>query len=377
MQRGSQTPPGWRNREAPVEELRQQEAVGRGAGVRPPNRFEALRLVDEFDQVAHDELPPARRAVPTEYLIDQTRSIIAKNNSPDVPFTYSINPYRGCEHGCAYCYARPTHEHLGMDAGMDFETRILVKRDAAKLLRDELNRPSWRGETIAISGVTDCYQPAERKFQITRQCLEVMHEANQAVGIITKNCLVLRDLDLLTPLAARRLVHVYLSISTLDQELARKLEPRTATPAAKLKAIRQLTAAGVTVGVMVAPIIPGLTDEEIPSILKAAAAAGARTAGKVMLRLPLAVEPIFRDWLARHYPLKQARVEALIRSVRGGELSESQFGQRMTGSGSYAEQIAQTFEVFKKKYALDRGLPAYDHSKFRRVASSTGQMRLF
>ena len=358
-------------------EMRQQTAVGRAAGVRPANRFESIRLVDEFDQLAHDQLPAEHRAVPTEFLIDQSRTIIAKNNSPDVPFNYSINPYRGCEHGCAYCYARPTHEMLGLDAGLDFETHILVKQDAATLLREELNRPSWQGDLIALSGVTDCYQPAERKYQVTRQCLEVMAEAKQPVGIITKNALVTRDLNLLGPMAQQRLVKVYISVTTLDAELARQLEPRTSTPAAKLRAISELRAAGVPVGVMVAPVIPGLTDEEIPAILKAVAAAGAQTAKRTMLRLPLAVEPIFRDWLARHVPLKQARIESLIRAMRGGELSESQFGQRMRGSGSYAEQIGQTFDVFAKKYGLKGDLPDYDHSQFRRIASASGQMRLF
>jgi DNA repair photolyase len=352
---------------------------GRGTSLRPPNRFESTRLEDDFEQLAADEAYFAGlRKVSTQYLPDATQSILTQNNSPDIPFRYSINPYRGCAHGCAYCYARPGHEYLGMNAGLDFESKILVKEDAPRLLRKELNRPGWSPEeTIAISGVTDCYQPAERRFRITRGLLEVLLEARQPCGIITKNVLVLRDLDLLAKLAELRLVHVLVSITTLDAELARSMEPRTATPEARLRAVRELTAAGVPVGVMMAPIVPGLTDDEIPGVLTAAAEAGARSAGWQMLRLPLAVEPIFRDWLARHYPLKQQRVEGLIRGMRDGKLSDSQFGRRMRGTGPYAQQIAATFNVFKKKLALDRGLPELDGSQFRPPAQPSGQMALF
>jgi DNA repair photolyase len=264
-----------------------------------------------------------------------------------------------------------------MNAGLDFESRILVKEDAPRLLRKELNRPGWSPEeTIAISGVTDCYQPAERKFRITRGLLEVLLEARQPCGIITKNALVLRDLDLIAQLAGLRLIHVLVTLTTLDAELARVMEPRTATPEARLRAVRELSAAGVPVGVMVAPIVPGLTDEEIPAILSAAAEAGARSAGWQMLRLPLAVEPIFRDWLAGQYPLKRERVEGLIRSVRDGNLSDSQFGRRMCGSGPYAEQIAATFKVFKKRFGLDRRLPELDATHFRPPVTPIGQKSL-
>ena len=351
---------------------------GRGAQIDPPNRFESARVEDDFEQLAGDEaFFQQLRKVPTQYLPDATQSIITQNDSPDIPFRFSINPYRGCAHGCAYCYARPGHEYLGMNAGLDFESKIMVKEDAPRLLRKELNRPGWAPETIAISGVTDCYQPAERQFRITRGLLEVMLEARQPCGIITKNVLVLRDLDLIAQLAGRRLIHVLLSITTLDAELARNMEPRTATPEARLRAVRELSAAGVPVGVMVAPVVPGLTDDEMPAILSAAAEAGARSAGWQMLRLPLAVEPIFRDWLARHYPLKQARVESLIRSLRDGKLSDAQFGRRMRGSGPYAEQIAATFKVFKKKHGLDRGLPSLDLSQFRPPVAPSGQRSLF
>ena len=351
---------------------------GRGAGISPPNRFESARTEDDFEQLVDDEaFFEQLRKTPTQYLPDATQSILTSNDSPDIPFRFSINPYRGCAHGCAYCYARPGHEYLGMNAGLDFETRIMVKEDASRLLRKELNRPGWIPETIAISGVTDCYQPAERRFRITRGLLEVMLEARQPCGIITKNALVLRDLNLLRQLAERRLIHVFLSITTLDAELARKMEPRTATPEARLRAVRELTAAGVPVGVMVAPIVPGLTDDELPAILTAAADSGAGSANWQMLRLPLAVEPIFRDWLARDYPLKQERVEGLIRGMRDGKLSDAQFGRRMRGSGPYAEQIAATFKVFKKKLGLDRGLPELDASQFRPPVGPSGQRTLF
>jgi DNA repair photolyase len=354
------------------------KVVGRAAQLRPANRFESAHIEDDFEQLAgNDELVGERRVVKTVYLPDDSKTIIRENDSPDVPFRYSINAYRGCEHGCVYCYARPGHETLGFDAGLDFETRIMVKYDAAKLLRRELARPGWRGEFIAMSGVTDCYQPVERRLKLTRSCLEVMLEARQPVGMISKNVLMVRDLDVLAPMAEMRLVNVSLSMTTLDPELARTMEPRTATPAAKLRAIRELTAAGVPTRVMVAPVIPGLTDEELPRILEAAAEAGARSAGYILVRLPFAVRPIFQDWLARNFPLKKDRVEGLIRSTRGGRLNDPRWGSRMSGEGAYADQIEQTFNVFAKKYRLDGSLPPLDSSQFRRPSDDTGQMMLF
>ncbi|REJ69453.1 MAG: radical SAM protein [Planctomycetota bacterium] len=264
-----------------------------------------------------------------------------------------------------------------MNAGIDFESKILVKHDAARLLRDELCRPNWQCEPISISGVTDCYQPAERRFRITRSLLEVLLEARQPCGIVTKNGLVLRDLDLVAEMARRRLIHVFLSVTTLDRDLARRLEPRTSTPEARLAAIARLTEAGVPVGVMVAPLIPGLNDEEIPAILTAAREAGAATASYVMLRLPLAVEPIFRDWLAKTLPLKQERIEGLIRSTRAGEMSDDRFGSRMRGTGEYAEQIATTFRVFKERLGLGASLPPYDLTSFRPPRDAAGQRTLF
>ncbi len=350
--------------------------IGRAAGVSPPNRFERVRTEDDLEQLDAADEPDMRR-LPTLFLPDRSQSVIAKNDSPDVPFRYSINPYRGCEHGCAYCYARPGHELLGMNAGLDFETRIMVKHDAPQLLRQELAHPGWQAEVISISGVTDCYQPAERKFRLTRGCLEVLLEARQPLGIVTKNALVTRDLDLLAPLAAANLVHVFVSVTTLDDNLARTMEPRTAAPQARLRAIHELSQAGVPTGVMVAPIIPGLNDREIPAILESARQAGAQAAGYVLLRLPLAVRPIFEEWITRNYPDQAERVFALIRSTRDGQMNNAKFGSRMRGQGPYAEQIGQTFQVFKRKLGLDRPLPPLDSTRFQPPQPISGQMRLF
>jgi DNA repair photolyase len=352
--------------------------VGRGASLAPPNRFETTRSEADYEQLAaDDELLAGEQRLPTVFLPDNATSLIRENDSPDIPFRYSLNPYRGCEHGCAYCYARPTHETLGMNAGIDFESQVLVKHDAVSLLRRELNKKSWQCEPIMISGVTDCYQPAERKFKLTRGILEVMLEAHQPVCLITKNSLVLRDVDLLAGLAAKKLVGVAISVTTLDAELARTLEPRTATPAAKLRAIRELAAAGVPVRAMVAPIIPGLTDSEIPAILQAVKEAGALAAGYTMLRLPLAVAPIFQAWLQQHRPQAAARIESLIRDMRGGKLNDSRFGSRMRGRGAYADGIARSFELFRDRLGLNAPWESLDCSQFRPPELSSGQLRLF
>ena len=355
-----------------------QAAKGRGANVNPPNRFLATHTEADYEHVEFDdEFLDGLENPATEYLPDASQSIISENDSPDVPFRYSLNPYRGCMHGCSYCYARPTHEYLGLSAGLDFETKVMVKHQAATLFREYLARPAWKPESITVSGVTDCYQPAERRFRLTRSCLEVALETGQPLGIITKNALVLRDLDLLRQMAARRLVHVNLSVTTLDAELGRSMEPRTSTPQARLRAIRTLAEAGVPVRVMVAPVVPGLTDLEIPSILQAASEAGAQGAGYVLLRLPLSVKPVFLEWLERTQPLKSQKVEAAIRSTRGGELSDGKVGSRMSGKGPLAEQIGQLFRTFARKHHLDGPLPAYDFDSFLAPASASGQMRLF
>ena len=356
---------------------RKGSLAGRATIVNPPNRFEITRHEVDGDQLDSEPSDCGQRVITSQYLPDQSNSIICQNESPDIPFRYSINPYRGCEHGCAYCYARPGHEMLGMSAGLDFETKILVKYDATTLLRRELNKPSWRAELLTLSGVTDCYQPAERKFCLTRGVLEVILETRQPLGIITKNVLLLRDSDLLVPMAQGNRIHVFLSITTLNQQLSRKLEPRTSSPMAKLRAIRTLSEAGVPVGVMVAPVIPGLTDYEIPAILAQASEAGARTAGFILLRLPWSVAPIFLEWLNTNYPTARSRVESLIRETREGRLNTSQFGQRHIGQGVYADGIRQTFHVFAKQFGLDRGMPPLDRTQFRPPRVLGEQLHLF
>jgi DNA repair photolyase len=352
--------------------------VGRGCSQAPPNRFESVRRETDWEQLSQeDELLADERRIPTAFLPDNAATIIRENDSPDIPFRYSINPYRGCEHGCAYCYARPTHETLGMNAGIDFETKVLVKHDAVALLRKELNNRRWQCEPIMMSGVTDCYQPAERRFKLTRGVLEVLLEAHQPVCMVTKNVLILRDLDIISAMAVKNLISVAVSITTLDAELARTLEPRTSTPAARLRAVRELSSAGVPTRAMLAPLIPGLTDNEVPAILEAAKDAGARGASFVMVRLPYAVAPIFLSWLQKHRPLAAERVEGLIRGMRGGKLYRSQFGARMRGTGSYADGIDKTFDMFVKKLGLDTPWPELDRSQFRPPQMTHGQMRLF
>ncbi len=349
-----------------------------GSQIDPPNRFETVRHEPDLEHLEWDQehlRSLTERKI--EYVFDASASIVSENNSPDVPFRYSLNPYRGCAHGCAYCYARPTHEYLGFNAGLDFETKIVVKPDAPQLFRDFLAHGGWKPEPITFSGVTDCYQPAERQFRLTRQCLEVALECRQPVTIVTKNALVARDLDVLSQLAKHRLVRVFLSVATLEAELARVMEPRTSVPAARLRAIGMLAEAGVPAGVMVAPVIPGLNDSEIPAILEAAKQAGAITAGYVLLRLPLTVEPVFNEWLARTQPLKAERVLARIRETRRGKLNSSAFGERMSGAGEIADQIRKLFRLFKRKHGLDRKPPDYNCDLFRPPASRSGQLRLF
>lgn len=317
----------------------------------------------ERDDVAHD----FDAAAPvTQFLKDTSRNIIARNQSPDVCIEASINPYRGCEHGCVYCFARPTHEYLGMSAGLDFETKIMVKLDAPRLLRDALASPKFRPVPISISGVTDCYQPVERKLRLTRGCLEVLAAFRNPVGLITKNALITRDVDVLSDLARDGAAMAILSITTLDADLARVMEPRTSSPRRRLEAIETLSRAGVPTGVMVAPIVPGLTDHEAPAILKAAAAAGACFADHVPLRLPWAVAPIFETWLQQHFPGRKDKVLTRIRSMRGGKLNDANFHTRMEGGGIFAEQINSMFELAKRKSGLDKPAPRLSTNAFRR-----------
>jgi DNA repair photolyase len=353
-------------------------AKGRGSHLNPGNRFGLPVYEPDLEHVAHDADYLAALDNPrTEYLPDASRSIVTENDSPDIGFRYSINPYRGCTHGCAYCYARPGHEYLGLNAGLDFETKVFVKERAPELFRDFLGRDSWQPEPIALSGVTDCYQPAERRFRLTRGILEVAVECRQPMTLITKNALILRDLDLLRDLASENLVHVSVSVTTLDPALARSMEPRTSTPSARLRAIHDLSAANVPVCVLVAPIIPGLNDSEIPSILEAAKSASAWHAGYTLLRLPLTVAPVFREWVQRERPELLQRIEGRLRGMRGGKLNDSQFGRRMTGSGEMAEQLRSLFHLFRKRHGLERELPACDCTRFRPPLPTKGQLRLF
>lgn len=328
---------------------------GRGAGIAPGNRYESVRLHvlgEALDEQLREH--PSGVQVRTSVLPDKTRSVINPVNSPDLKFGWTFNPYRGCEHGCIYCYARPTHENFGFSCGLDFETKIMAKFDSPELLRKELAAPKWKGESIMVSGVTDPYQPLEAKLKLTRACIEVFAEHSQPISIVTKNHLVTRDIDLLSRLAADKAVSVAVSVTTLDRELAAKMEPRASAPKDRLRAIRELTDAGIPVMVMMAPIIPALTDHEIPRVLEAAAEAGARSAGWVMLRLPHQVKALFLDWLARHYPDRAAKVENHIRESRDGALYDAAPFVRQRGVGERAEQIKRTFDLFVRRYDLQR-----------------------
>ena len=320
---------------------------GRGAPSNPSGRFERLALIAE----PADEEQPSR---PTELFRDTSKSILSTNESPDVGMDVYVNPYRGCEHGCIYCYARPYHEYLGLSAGLDFESKIFVKEDAPALLRDALLARSWKPRPIGFSGVTDCYQPAERKLKLTRGCLEVLAEFRNPAAIITKSYLITRDIDVLQSLAAHHAVQVVLSVTTLNDTLARAMEPRAARPARRLQAVRELAAAGIPVGVNVAPIIPGLTDHEIPAILKAAADAGAWSAGRIVMRLPYGVKHLFEQWLEQHAPDRKKKVLGRVRDVRGGKLNDPSFGSRMSGEGPFADSIHRIFELHRNRLGLTR-----------------------
>ena len=339
----------------------------RGADSNLPNRFESIRLDADPRHLAWEEEfgdGPARRRV--EYLTDSSRSIVSENRSPDIPFRYSINPYRGCVHGCSYCYARPWHEYLGMSAGLDFETRIVVKPDAPDLFRRWLARPGYLVEPVCLSGITDPWQPCERRFRLSRRCLNVALACCQPMFVITKNAMIARDRDLLGALAARNLVRVTISVTTLDRTLAMNMEPGTSTPSARLRAIGELADAGIPVVVNVAPVIPGLTDHEIPGILRAVSDAGASAARCMMLRLNGAEEVVFTEWLRRCYPGQADKVLERVKTVHGGSLSNRKFGQRMSGSGVLAKAIRDTFRTVARRYGLDRELPPVSTESFFR-----------
>lgn len=364
--------------------LAQGRVRGRGAGLNPGNRFEDIRLHvlgDHLDEVIAEK-PDGTRVI-TKVYADRTRSVINKVDSPDLPFGWTINPYRGCEHGCIYCYARPGHEYLGLSCGLDFETKVMAKFDAAELLRQELSRRTWAGEPISISGVTDCYQPIEARLRITRQVLEVCAEFAQPVTLVTKNRLITRDIDVLLELARHRAVHAAVSITTLDNKLASIMEPRASSPRDRLATVRTLTDAGIPTMVMVAPIIPAINECEVPAILEAAAGAGACGAGYVVLRLPYQIKSLFLDWLARHFPDRAAKVENAIRDMRGGELYSAKYFTRHKGEGPRAQQIGEMFNLFARKLGLDKRWGGLSSAEFvqrrdrRVVGLSGGQLSLF
>ncbi|NTJ41493.1 PA0069 family radical SAM protein [Agrobacterium larrymoorei] len=324
---------------------------GRAAGINPSGRFETLQH-EAFDDGW--DIPEEPSEFRTEVQVEKPRTIITRNESPDIPFDRSINPYRGCEHGCIYCFARPTHSYMGLSAGLDFESKLFAKPDAAKLLERELAKPGYKARVIAIGTNTDPYQPIEKEWRIMRQILEVLAKAEHPVAIVTKSALITRDIGILAPMAKKGLVKVGISVTTLDRKLARNMEPRASTPSKRLEAIKELTDAGIPVAVMMAPVIPALNDHEIERILDAGKAAGATEASYVLLRLPLEVSPLFRDWLLRNYPDRYRHVMSLVRSMRDGKDYDAEFGKRMKGAGPYAWQIGRRFEMATKRLGLIR-----------------------
>ncbi len=368
----------------PDDQIAEPQHNGRGALSNATSRYDdekRIRTNDGWD--IEDELPPLR----TTLTRDATRTIIARNSSPDIPFDRSINPYRGCEHGCIYCFARPTHAYLGLSPGLDFETKILFKPEAAALLTAELASPKYRCDVVAMGTNTDPYQPVERDLKITRQILRVLSDFNNPVGIVTKNHLITRDIDILGDMARRNLAEVFLSITTLDRDLARTMEPRASAPHRRLDAIRELAAAGIPVGVMTAPMIPGLNDHEMEAILDASAAAGATRAGYTALRLPLEIKELFEEWLRANRPDRAERILSLVRQMRGGELYKAEFGTRMKGEGPIAQLLSQRFAAAVKRLDLNRVRYRLDTMRFAVPAAArtalvdarrdARQMRLF
>jgi DNA repair photolyase len=355
---------------------------GRGAITNPPNRFEAQQPApfdDGWETQAADfaDLPP----LPTTLLRDSTRSAIAYNESPDLGFDRSVNPYRGCEHGCVYCFARPTHAYLGYSPGLDFETKLVYKPEVAELLEKELRKPGYIPRPIALGTNTDPYQPVERTLKLTRSILAVLDRFNHPVTIVTKSALVVRDLDLLVPMARRNLVRVCLSVTTLDNALARRMEPRAAAPLRRIQAIQELSQAGVPAGVMAAPMIPGLNDSELEKILEVSARAGARSGGYILLRLPHELKQMFEDWLNAHFPDRAARVLELIRQTRAGALSDAKYGQRFTGTGAYADLLASRFTRAARQWGMEKAEPldtgAFAPPPTARAGMAEAQLSLF
>ena len=346
----------------------------RGARSFVQGRFESVAR-DVFDDGWTPDEPDTRE-LKTFVAIESARSIISHNDSPDVGFSQSINPYRGCEHGCIYCYARPSHAYLELSPGLDFETRLFAKTNAAERLREELAKPGYQPSTIALGANTDCYQPIERKYRITRQILEVLAECEHPVSIVTKSALIERDLDLLGPMGRKNLARVFVSIGTLDRELARKLEPRAPSPQRRLDVVRKLHENGVPCGVMIAALVPALNDKTMEHVLEAAAAAGAKEAAYVVMRLPHELKTLFKEWLAEHYPQRAEHVMSIVRQMRGGKENDPNFGTRMSGTGNYAELMEKRFDIACRKHGINRReAPDLDCSRFR-PPSPGGQLSL-
>lgn len=341
---------------------------GRGAQYNPGNRFEKLNIEqfksDELDYFTEEE---SEKKIPTQFFYDDSKSVIAKNDSYDVGFEYSFNPYRGCEHGCVYCYARPSHEFLGFSSGTDFESKIMIKKDAPRLLEAEFNKKNYMPDFIMFSGNTDCYQPVERELKITRETLKVCLKYRNPVSVITKNDLILRDTDILTELAGLDLVSVSISVTSLDRDLVRRMEPRTSTPERRLQVIEELAERNIPVGVNIAPVIPGLNDEEIPRILKEASGRGALFAGHIMLRLPYAVKALFLQWLKNEFPDRESKIVNKIREMRDGKLNDYEPGTRFSGKGELAETIHNLFEMSCRKYGLNKEKVVLRKDLFRKV----------
>jgi DNA repair photolyase len=356
--------------------LPDQPRKGRGAVSNAAGRFEprgSVRVDDGWHREPDDDLPPLRTSVTN----DASRTVISRNESPDIPFAQSINPYRGCEHGCVYCYARPTHAYLGLSPGLDFETKLFAKPDAAKLLAAELRKPGYRPMAIALGTNTDPYQPVERTHRVTRDILETLAAFSHPFSIVTKSDLVVRDLDIIAPMAARKLAHVFVSVTTLDRDLSRTMEPRASAPHKRLAAIKALADAGCRVGVMAAPMIPALNDAELEAILEAARDAGATSAGYTLLRLPLELKTIFDEWLEAHVPLKKKHILSLIRDTRGGALNSAEFGTRFVGNGPYAALLNQRFKKARDRLGLTRNDWSLDLSQFKPPPQNGDQMALF
>jgi DNA repair photolyase len=361
-----------------TESLQRNTLRGRGAITNRGNRFESVQTIRTIDGwPGGDKEDPAPATVITE---ETCRSILTRNTSPDVPFDQSINPYRGCEHGCVYCFARPTHAFAGLSPGLDFETRLFAKTNAAEVLRAELGRKSYRVKPITLGANTDPYQPAERRYEITRSVLKVLAETNHPVSIVTKSNMIMRDLDILAPMAVQGLVHVAVSVTTLQPDLARRLEPRAPAPRLRLEAIKATSEAGIPTTVLAAPMIPFVNDHELDAILRDAAGAGAKAAGYILLRLPLEIKELFTEWLQAHVPDRAERVLARVRDCRGGALYTSEFGERMRGTGAYADLLADRFRLACRRYGFEKarlGIPALKTTLFRPPAKDTVQMSLF